>query len=292
MKREAKLPPLPDRPVDGHKGLFGRVLIVAGSDAMPGAAALSGTTALRSGAGLVQVATTPLALGVVLSVTPELIGLPLAGRASMRELRDAADKADAIVIGPGLGRQGDVGRVMKELLSHDKPAVLDADALNYLAAQKSFPSMKLDAVLTPHPGEMRRLAKTFLSRDDIPTDDAGRRELALLAAKTFGQTILLKGTRTVIATPDGRIALNRTGDSSLSKAGAGDVLSGLIGTLLAQRMSPFDAARLAAHIHGRAGEVAGHELGQRCVLARDVIDALPAAIASLESPGRGSTVGR
>ena len=132
-------------------------------------------------------------------------------------------------------------------------------------------------MLTPHPGEMSRLAKLF-GRSKVPSDDEGRIDIAIGAANTFGQVIVLKGSRTVVTDGD-RIYLNTTGDSSLSKAGTGDVLSGMLATLLAQEMDRFDAACAAVWLHGRAGEIAGRKLGMRCVLARGGRCALPAAIA-------------
>jgi NAD(P)H-hydrate epimerase len=163
------------------------------------------------------------------------------------------------------------------LLRLRKPLVVDADALNLLSAMKKWPGFfKAPAVLTPHPGEMRRLAR-FLGRSQLPADDQGRVRIATKAAKMFAQVVVLKGERTVV-TDGRRVYVNHTGNSSLSKAGTGDVLSGMIGTLLAQGMARFEAAVLGVHLHGRAGELAGEKLGMRCVLARDVIDAIPAVI--------------
>jgi NAD(P)H-hydrate epimerase len=281
MNRIVTLPKLPERPIDGHKGLFGRILVVGGSDGMIGAPTLAGTAALRLGAGLVQVAMPRSILAAAISITPELIGLPLSG-AKARELLSVAQPADALVIGPGMGTKSNAKSRLMQLIRLDKPAVVDADALNLLAAGKHWPGkFKLHAVLTPHPGEMKRLAK-LLKKKEVPSDDDGRIEIATLAANTFKQFIVLKGHRTVV-TDGENVYLNRTGDSSLSKAGAGDVLSGIIGTLLAQKMPPFDAACAGVWIHGKAGEIAGQKLGRRSVLARDVIDALPEAIRAYES---------
>lgn len=273
-------PQLPPRPLDGHKGLFGRVLIVGGNDAMIGAPALAGLAALRTGAGLVQVATGREGLMAILSVVPELVGLPLRHRDAKRRLRDAADVADAIVVGPGLGQRDDARDWVKQLIRIDKPIVLDADALNILAAGKAWPKQFVaTGVLTPHPGEMKRLGR-LLGIDEVPTDDDGRAELAARAATAFGQVVLLKGHHTVVS--DGqRVYVNRTGNSALSKAGTGDVLSGILGALLAIEMTPFDAACSAAYVHGRAGEIAGERLGLRSVLARDVTDAIGQAIGTL-----------
>src|SRR4051794_39898948 len=282
MNRIVILPKLPERPPEGHKGMFGRVLVVGGSDAMIGAPVLAGTAALRMGAGLVQVATPRSILAAAISITPELIGLPLVA-GNLAQLVAAADAADAVVVGPGLGQSRDAkARVTRLIKLKGKSMLLDADALNLLAAEKQWPaSFKARAVLTPHPGEMKRLAKLF-KRSEVPTDDDGRIQIATLAAKTFGQVMVLKGHRTVVTDAE-RVYLNRTGDSTLSKAGSGDVLSGIIGTLLAQQMDHFDAACAGVWMHGRAGEIAGKRLGRRCALARDVIDALPEAIAAYES---------
>jgi len=149
--------------------------------------------------------------------------------------------------------------------------VVDADALNLIAAMKKWPpSFKAHAVLTPHPGEMGRLVK-LIGRSEVPTDEPGRIDIATEAARAFGQLIVLKGSRTIV-TDGARLYINDTGDSSLSKAGTGDILSGIIGTLLSQKLNSFDAATLAVWLHGKAGEIAGKRLGNRCVLARDVIE--------------------
>jgi ADP-dependent NAD(P)H-hydrate dehydratase len=269
-------PPLPPRPKDGHKGLFGRVLVIGGSDGMIGAPAMAGRSALKLGAGLVEIAVPRSILAAVLTITPELIGIPFG-----KGVADSAEKADAIVIGPGMGQSPAVLEMLKKTVRLTTPMVVDADGLNLLAKQKKWPGyFKARAVLTPHPGEMKRLGK-LIGRESVPTDDRGRIEIAVQAAKAFGQTIVLKGNRTVVADGE-RVYLNRTGDSSLSKAGAGDVLSGMIGTLLAQKMNQFDAACAAVYIHGRAGEMAGERLGRRCVLAHDVIESISYAVAAYE----------
>lgn len=276
MNRISTLPRLPDRPLEGHKGMFGRVLVVGGSPGMIGAPVLAGTAALRMGAGLVQLAVPRAILPAALSITPELIGLPLEG-SGVKDLLAAAETADAVVVGPGLGQTAEARSRLARLVRLNKPMVLDADALNLLAQERRWPGyFKASAVLTPHPGEMKRLAK-LLKRDTVPTDDDGRIEIAVLAAQVFGQTVVLKGHRTVVSDGD-RVYVNRTGDSSLSKAGTGDVLSGILGALLGQERDRFEAACAAVWIHGRAGEIAGARLGRRGVLAREVIDAMSEAI--------------
>lgn len=249
---------------------------------MIGAPVLAGTAALRMGSGLVQIAVPRDVLPAALSITPELIGLALAGPATDRAMIAAAEAADAVVIGPGLGQSPDSARRMKQLIRVAKPMVIDADGLNWLASQKKWPAgFRARAVLTPHPGEMKRLIR-LIGKSQVPNDDAGRLRIATEAARAFGQVVVLKGYRTVV-TDGRRHYINRTGDSSLSKAGTGDVLSGIIGCLLAQDMEPLAAAILGTYLHGRAGEMAGKKLGMRSVLARDVIDSLPAAIKEIEN---------
>jgi NAD(P)H-hydrate epimerase len=274
MARTTVIPPLPPRPKSGHKGLFGRVLVVGGNDGMIGAPVLAGTAALRMGSGLVQIAVPRSILPYALSITPELIGL------STNKLVEAAEEADAVIIGPGLGQSPDAKRRLLQLLRLNKPMVIDADGLNLLSQQKSFPKMKAQAVLTPHPGEMTRLNK-LLRRGKTPGDDEGRIDNALAAAEAFKKIVVLKGDRTVVTDGDS-VYVNGTGNSALSKAGSGDVLSGILGCLLGQKMDPFDAACAAVRIHGLAGEVAGEQRGLRSVLAREIIDAIPEAIALYE----------
>ena len=267
MKQITKLPPLPPRPVDGNKGMFGRVLIVGGNDEMLGGPVLAGTSALRMGAGLVQIAVPKSILAAAISVTPELIGLGLGTASADKRLIDAAEKSDSIVIGPGLGQSPQAKARLMRLIRLSKPMVVDADGLNMLAAGKKWPaSFKANAVLTPHPGEMSRLGKLF-GQTEVPRDEHGRIGIAVKAAKTFGQTMVLKGRGTVV-TDGTRVYINTTGDSSLSKAGTGDLLSGIIGTLLAEKMDGFAAACAGVWIHGRAGELAGRRLGMRLCSCR------------------------
>jgi NAD(P)H-hydrate epimerase len=256
------------------------VLIVGGSLDMIGAPVLAGTAALRMGSGLVQVAMPAAVLAVALSVTPELIGHGLHdSKTSTNKLLEASEKADVLAIGPGLGQSKLLGRMLKALFRLDKPMVVDADGLNYLASLDAWPKwFKAQAVLTPHPGEMKRLMKLLGGESrEVPADEPGRIAIAAEAAKKFRQVVVLKGHRTVV-TDSRNLYVNETGDSSLSKAGAGDVLSGILASLIGQGMDRFDAACAAVHLHGLAGEIAGKKLGRRSVLARDVIETLSEAI--------------
>jgi ADP-dependent NAD(P)H-hydrate dehydratase len=279
LKKLSSPPPLPPRPIDGHKGLFGRVLIVGGSTEMIGAPALAGEAALRTGSGLVQIALPQSVLANALAVCPELIGLGLAdSRASLTKVVDAAEKATVVAVGPGLGQSPAASRLLKALFQLDKPMVIDADALNYLASLGKWPKdFKPKAVMTPHPGEMKRLAKLF-GQSQVPADEAGRIEIATKAATEFGQIIVLKGHQTVV-TDAKKLYINKTGDSSLSKAGAGDVLTGVLASLIGQGMPNFEAACAATYLHGKAGELAGKRLGRRSVLARDVVNEIARVIA-------------
>src|SRR4051794_644246 len=281
MEMIDSIPPLPARTVEGHKGMFGRVLVVGGNDGMIGAPVLAGTSALRVGSGLVQIAVPRSILQHALSITPELIGLGLGKAAGKDQLLEAAEKSDAVVIGPGLGQTPEAEGRLTRLVRLNKPMVVDADGLNILSKMKRWPTwFKARAVLTPHPGEMARLGR-LIGQTQVPSDESGRIAIATRAAEAFGQVVLLKGYGTVI-TDGTRVHINRTGNSALSKAGTGDVLSGVIGALLAQDMDRFEAACLGAWLHGRAGELAGQRLGLRSVLARDVVDALPQALAERE----------
>jgi ADP-dependent NAD(P)H-hydrate dehydratase len=271
------LPPLPPRPRDGHKGTFGRVLVVGGSAAMAGAPVLCGRAALRMGSGLVQLAVSDLAHAAAISACPELIGL--VGAHQLKNVLAAADDADAVAVGPGWGQSPANNRTLLALLKRDVALVIDADALNLLAQDKRWPAGKATLVLTPHPGEMKRLATAF-KLGTFGADDDSRRTVAIKLSKLSGGVVLLKGARTVVARGSD-VYVNTTGDSSLSKAGTGDVLTGIISSLIGQGMELFDAACLGAHLHGRAGEIAGRRLGVRSALASDVIEAMPEAIGEL-----------
>jgi len=263
--------------------MFGRVLVVGGSVDMVGAPVLAGRTALVAGSGLVQIAVPRAILYPCLSSCLELIGLALDGRSSA-SLARAAERADAIVVGCGMGTDGASRRRVLDLIAQDKPLVIDADALNILASEKSWPTrFQAPAILTPHLGEMKRLGK-HLQVSEVPPDEAGRLDLAGAAARAFGSVILLKGHRTIV-TDGQRTYINKTGDSSLSKAGTGDVLSGLIGSLVGQGMPLFDAACLGSWIHGQAGENLGKKLGRRSVLAHQVCDEIGRVMRQLTRNG-------
>ncbi|MBI3667028.1 MAG: NAD(P)H-hydrate dehydratase [Acidobacteria bacterium] len=266
---------------DAHKGNFGHVLVVAGSTPKPGAAALAGAAALRAGAGLVTVATAARATSAVVAHAPELMTEPLPetelGTVSpaafdyQRFEKIAANK-DVIAIGPGLGTNDETqGFIRKVVRESSQRLVLDADAL----LQEN---VRAGAVLTPHPGEMSRLT-------GMPTAEIQRRrvEVAREFACARGAYVVLKGYRTLVATPDGRVFVNLTGTPAMASGGSGDVLTGMIAGLLAQfpKAPPEQAIAAAVYLHGKAGELASQELGEQCALATDLLRSLSAAIASL-----------
>ncbi len=282
---DATSPPLhlPARLPDGHKGTYGRVLVVAGRRGMTGAAILSGSAALRGGAGLAQVACPADVQDVVAVGNPCYLtaGLPVAADGSYRDAAltaaiPLAEAADVLAIGPGLGSSPDVTAFVRDLLLAvpDKPAVVDADGL--WAFITDPPQRKAVTVLTPHPGEFARLVgKT------VPEVQADRAGMAKALATRLGAVVLLKGTATVV-TDGARVHLNPTGNPGMATGGTGDVLTGLIAAFLGLGLSGFDAAVLGAWVHGRAGDLAAEELGQTALTAADVLDHLPAAVRAAE----------
>ena len=274
------LPHLSPRPPDSHKGTFGRVLVIGGSLGMSGAISLTGKAALRSGAGLVQLAVPASCLPIVASFEPSYMTTPLpadeAGRidaGAQSRLMELVDAATVVALGPGVGRSAGLDQLVAWLYRDlAKPLVIDADGLNALAEQSSvLASHAGERVLTPHPGEFARL--TNRSPHDVP---ANREELASEFARSNEIVLVLKGHRTFV-TNGSRGAHNSTGNPGMATGGSGDVLTGVIAGLIAQGMSPFDAARLGAHLHGLAGDLAAAELSEVSLIASDLLDWLPAA---------------
>ena len=275
-------PLLPDRPLDGHKGSFGSVLLIAGSRQFIGAPVLAATAAYRSGAGLVTLAAPETASRLAGPSVLEQVHLPLpetpeghAAPEGAAILRDAIDKASAAVIGPGLGDVASVRGLLQALLLTEPPittpVVMDADALNALAqTYRWWESLMAPAVLTPHPGEMSRL----LSRSISAVQD-DRIETAKEATSRWGQVVVLKGAHTVIAAPDGRTSVSPFSNPALATAGTGDVLSGIIGGLLAQGLEPYHAARLGVFLHAKAGEAVSISTGPSGLLASDLLPEIP-----------------
>jgi len=272
---------LPVRPSGAHKGDFGRVLVVAGSRGMTGAACLAGEGALRAGAGLVTVAV-PESLHDILEVKlTEVMTAPLAdnGRGALSvkarpQIQELLKKADVLAIGPGLSAVTEVAALVRELLGHVRvPLVLDADALNVLAGSPEvLRRLQVPAVITPHPGEMARLLGITVK--EVQED---RLAVAARAASSFNVTVLLKGARSVVASPDGAVYINSTGNPGMASGGTGDVLTGAVAALLAQGLDPARAAAAAAFLHGLAGDLAAAQKGFMGLTAGDVLEFLPAA---------------
>ncbi|MDI3328864.1 MAG: NAD(P)H-hydrate dehydratase [Alicyclobacillaceae bacterium] len=264
----------PRRPFDSHKGLFGHLLVIAGAPQMWGAALLCGTAAYRSGAGLVTVAVSGEAVPPWLGAHPELM---TAFWRKPEEVLSLLDGKDALVVGPGLARfSGDVPW-LKQVLSRVGAAVVDAGALDVwreAAADGWRPPASV--VLTPHPKEMARL--TGLSTREVQSD---RLETARRVAQRYGCTVVLKGAYSVIAAPDGRAFVNPTGNPGMATGGTGDVLAGVIGSLLAQGLPPVEAAAAGVYIHGAAGDRAAEKTGMTALTAGDVVEGLGAAIRQL-----------
>ena len=276
------LPRWPRRKPDGHKGTYGTALIVAGSRDMAGAAVLCGRAALRGGAGLVRVACPAAVQPVVAAGSPcyMTVGLPDDADAAAKQVIEAAAGADAVAVGPGLGQTAEgfavARRVARELPG--KPTVVDADGLNALAPfTPAFRGRSVPLLLTPHPGEFARLAGV-----SVAEVQADREKAAVSFASRFGVVLLLKGTGTVV-TNGRRVYRNTTGNPGMATGGTGDVLTGLIAALLAQGLSPFDAAVLGAWAHGRTGDLAAAALGETALTAADLPDHLPAVFKELES---------
>lgn len=278
--------PAPELPRDAHKGDAGRVLCICGSRDMPGAAVLVARAAQRAGAGLVTVACRDENLRIVLPVAaPEAVLLDMTagatrrGRARSQPWKGRVD--DARVCGPGLGLAPDVRGLVLDLLRDESsgPLVLDADALNAIGEHlEALLPHTAALVMTPHPGEAARL----LGRT-IPSDPEGRKEAAREISRRTRGIACLKGHRTVVAEGD-RVYVNDTGNPGMATAGAGDVLAGIMVAYLAlcrtgidPEWTPFDAAASAVRVHGLAGDLAAREIGERAVIASDLIGFLPAA---------------
>ncbi len=286
LQRVTALPPPPVRPQDSHKGTFGRVLIVAGSPGMAGAAALSGLGALRGGAGLVYIAVPASIANTVSSVEPSYLTLPLPidseGRTTTSVIdvvMDALDGMNVCAVGPGLGTS-DVAQQLVQKLYHDAslPVVIDADGLNCLVQAKvNFTSANGPRVLTPHPGEFARLISS-----DTKTVQSNREALAVRFADESKSILVLKGHQTIV-TDGHRVYTNTTGNSGMATGGTGDVLTGLLSALLAQHMDPFEAAQLAVFLHGRAGDLAAEALSEPGLIASDLPRFLGPAWKSLQS---------
>lgn len=281
-------PIVPARSEDSSKATYGSVLNVAGSVNYRGAAVLSSVSALRVGAGYVTLACPAVVANAVCAAVPDVVIVPLRTRGGCvasgeyRKTSNLFGRATAVSIGCGLsgvsggttGVRAFFTRLVCMLAHRDLPVVIDADGLNFLAALAPL-ALPRRVVLTPHERELSRLLRT-----DAADIRENRRAFAELAAKRFSAVVVLKGHRTIV-TDGERTFVNTTGNSALSKAGSGDVLTGMTAGLCAQGLSPLDAACLAVFLHGRAGELASADMTEYGVLASDLPSYIPRAIASL-----------
>jgi NAD(P)H-hydrate epimerase len=278
----------PPRAADTHKGHYGHLLIVAGSRGKTGAAALAARAAMRSGAGLVTVATAasqqPVVAGLVLEAMTEALPETPAhsvGAKALDAIAELAARRDAVALGPGLGLDPETQAVAREAArSVRRPMVVDADALTALAGHlETLATAPAPRCLTPHPGEMARLLE--VSTAEVQRD---RLAAARAAAARAAAWVVLKGAVSVIAGPGGEAFLNPTGNPGMASGGTGDVLTGMVGAFLARGLEPAAALQAAVYLHGRAGDLAAVRLGQEALIASDLIEALPAAFAEVQGP--------
>lgn len=278
---------LPARKPDGHKGDFGKVLIVAGSTGLTGAACMAGQAAVRCGSGLVKIACPKTVLPIIAAKLTEVMTYPLPDVArkgalalrSLGEIRALLNEHDTLVLGPGIGRHRETFELVRRLLAQlDKPTIIDADGLNALADHLDIVrECSAPLVLTPHPGEFKRLTGL-----DIPGDFREACAMAREVATDLGVVLVLKGSPTIIGEPGGLTYVNQTGNDGMATGGSGDVLSGMIGSFLGQGMTPIEAAVAGVFIHGMTGDLAAEAYTNRAMIPTDMISFLPKAFALLE----------
>ena len=273
---------LKPRAPDIHKGDLGHVLVVAGSAGLTGAAALCSLDALRAGAGLVTLGIPKSLQDVMAAKLTEVMTVPLPetpprslSLKALPELLSLIERITVVAMGPGLSQHSETKEVVRRLLPRlTKPTVVDADGLNALAEDLNvLKRLTLPVILTPHPGEMGRLAR--LSAADVQRD---RERITKEFAKTYGVVVVLKGHRSLVANVDGELYGNDTGNPGMATGGMGDVLTGMIAGLLGQGVSLFNAARLGVYLHGLAGDLAAEEIGEVGLIASDVLDRIPEAL--------------
>jgi NAD(P)H-hydrate epimerase len=275
----------PRRPRGAHKGTYGHLLLVAGSLGKTGAAALSAAAAMRSGSGLVTVATPASQQPIVASLVIEAMSEPLpetSARTLALKARDTivelATARDAVALGPGIGLDGETQQVARSLVQElRKPMAVDADALTALAGRlETLREAPAARCLTPHPGEMARMLGGRV--DEVQRD---RIECVRQFATRHRAYVVLKGARSVVGAPDGRVLVNPTGNPGMASGGTGDVLTGMLGAFLARGLEPGAAMLASVYLHGSAGDIAAERVGEEALIARDVIAAIPEAFRRL-----------
>ena len=274
---------------DAHKGRFGHLLVVAGSLGKTGAAVLAGRAALRSGVGLCTIAAPASQQPIVAGQAPEYMAeaLPETAAQSLslkakERVLELARRMDAVALGPGLSLDPETQELARALIREvERPLVVDADALSALAGHLDLLRHAAGPrALTPHPGEMARMLGI-----GIDAVQADRLDVTRAFSREHGVALALKGAGTVIGGPDGRIAINPTGNPGLAKGGSGDVLTGIVGALLARGLEPVAALEAGCYLHGLAGDLAAGERGEIAMIAGDVIEQLPGALRALTGSG-------
>lgn len=269
---------LPKAKLESHKGDFGKLLLLCGSRGYTGAAALAAKGALRTGAGLVYLGVPEAVYPILAGKLDEPVVFPLPsngngrfGRMAVEDILEQLYDKDAVLVGPGIGKCYDTEAVVDAVLENARcPIVLDADGINVLEGHiDRLDRATVPVVLTPHEGEFRHIGGDL---------SGGRMAGAEALAEKTGAVVVLKGYRTVIAAPDGRIFVNSTGNPGMATGGSGDVLSGILTCLLGQGMEPVKAAAAAVWLHGKAGDLAAQQLGVRSMLPTDIIEALSAIL--------------
>ncbi len=274
-----------NRPDDSNKGTLGSLLCICGSYGMAGAAIMAGKAALRCGIGLLKIAVPKSIYPVCATNILESVYYPLEetsnGVISSKNtdfLLEMCEKSSAVLIGCGLSVCDDTKNLVQSVITNcEKPLVIDADALNCICNKPEIlKNLKAPAIITPHPGEMARLLHSTPK-----TVNSNRENTAIDFAKKFGVVTVLKGAGTIIASPDGEVYINHTGNSGMATGGSGDVLSGIIGSLLAQGAAPINAAAAGVFLHGTIGDLAAEKLGKISMLPTDMIDMIPTAYLKL-----------
>jgi len=273
---------LPFRPPDGNKGTFGNILIIAGARGFSGAAAMAAISALKVGGGLVRLAAPKGIMDALESKLLEVVKVPLPqtddetiSPDAIRILLQHLENTDVVLVGPGITTHPETAKFLYKFLPHvSVPVIIDADAINIIAQDiKFFKKIRTPFILTPHPGELSRLTKQTPQKINLK-----RVDLAPQLAKEYGGVLILKGAPTIIASPEGEVYVNPTGNSGLASAGSGDVLVGMISGFLAQNLSPIEATTIAVFLHGLCAELAMDESNEYALTAGDLITYIPHAI--------------
>lgn len=274
-----------ERDENSHKGSYGHVCVVAGSRGKSGAAALTGMAVLRAGAGLTTVACPDSLVTSIPQIYPALMTLSLEetgggiSRAAVKSLEPHLGQFSALAVGPGLGSEEEQAEAIRKLVEGSTiPVVLDADGINaYAGKRQLLAGLSVPLIITPHPGEMARLMDC-----SVAEVQADRLEISRALAEELDAIVVLKGHGTVVAEPGGEVYINSSGNAGMATAGSGDVLTGMIASLLGRDFTPLESAVAAVYLHGLAGDAAVEEIGMAALTATDILDFLPEAFAEVE----------